>query len=123
MGQYKTEDLIKLALKVIPEEECVTLEEVWLFMGISKQTAYNHHLDQVDEIKEAVLEQKVKVKKKLRRNWRNSDNATLQIAEFKLLSTDEELTRLNTQKVNADIAVSGKGKVIMELPTDDGATS
>lgn len=123
MGQYKTEDLIKLALKVIPEEECVTLEEVWLFMGISKQTAYNHHLDQVDEIKEAVLEQKVKVKKKLRRNWRNSDNATLQIAEFKLLSTDDELSRLNTQKVNADIAVSGKGKVIMELPTDDAPSS
>ena len=67
--------------------------------------------------------QKIKVKKKLRRRWRDSDNATLQIAEFKLCSDDEELARLNTQKVNADIAVTGKGRVIMEMPDDADATA
>ena len=121
--QYDRNELIKRALKIIPEEECVTMEETWLMLGISKQTAYNHGLDQLDEIKAAVHEQKIKRKRKLRRNWVNSDNATLQIAEFKLCSDDEELARLNTQKVNADIAVTGKGRVIMEMPEDDGTTA
>lgn len=121
--QYDRNELIKRALKLIPEEECVTMEETWLMLGISKQTAYNHGLDQLDEIKAAVHEQKIKRKRKLRRNWANSDNATLQIAEFKLCSDDEELARLNTQKVNADIAVTGKGRVIMEMPDDADAGS
>jgi len=117
------QELINEALAIIPREECVTLEEVWLFMGITRTTAFNYQLNTVDEIKEAVLQEKIKVKKKLRRRWRDSDNATLQIAEFKLCSDDEELARLNTQKVNADVNVTGKGRVIMEMPEDDGATS
>ena len=117
------QELIDKALAIIPREECVTLEEVWLFMGITRTTAFNHELNKVDEIKEAVLQEKIKVKKKLRRRWRDSDNATLQIAEFKLCSDDEELARLNTQKVNADVNVTGKGRVIMEMPDDADATA
>ena len=106
---YDKNELIRLALEIIKEEECVTLEEVWLLMAISKQTAYNQGLDHVDEIKAAVHEQKVKRKRKMRRNWVNSDNATLQIAEFKLCSNDDELDRLNTQRVNANLTVNKPG--------------
>ena len=120
---YDTEELKKLALKIIPEQQCVTLEEVWLFLGITRGTATNHGLNEMHEIKEAVQREKIAVKNKLRRKWRDSDNATLQIAEFKLCSDDDELARLNTQKVNADVNVTGKGRVIMELPEDDGAGS
>lgn len=117
------QEMIDKALAIIPQEECVTLEEVWLFLGITRTTAFNYELNKNDEIKEAVQKEKIKVKKKLRRRWRDSDNATLQIAEFKLCSDDEELARLNTQKVNADIAVTGKGRVIMEMPDDADATT
>jgi len=34
--QYDRNELIKRALKIIPEEECVTMEETWLMLGISK---------------------------------------------------------------------------------------
>jgi hypothetical protein len=82
-------------------------------MGISQTTGYKYGLDDLEEIKKAIDQQKTSLKKKMRRNWRNSDNATLQIAEFKLLSSDDELARLNTQKVNADVNLSHK-KVIFE---------
>lgn len=120
---YDTEELKQLALKIIPEQQCVTLEEVWLFLGITRGTAANHGLNEMHEIKEAVQREKIAVKNKLRRRWRDSDNATLQIAEFKLCSDDDELARLNTQKVNADVNVTGKGRVIMEMPDDADATS
>ena len=120
MSYYDTKELIQFALKVIVDEQCVTMEEVWLMMAVSKQTAYNHGLDKVDEIKEAVYLEKVKRKKKLRRNWVNSDNATLQIAEFKLCADDEELNKLNTQKTITDISVH-KGRVI--FTSDESASS
>ena len=76
------QEMIDKALAIIPQEECVTLEEVWLFLGITRTTAFNYELNKVDEIKEAVQNEKIKVKKKLRRRWRDSDNATLQIADL-----------------------------------------
>lgn len=115
---YDKDELIAKALEVIPRDEVTSLAELWLCMSISQTTGYKHGLDEVDEIKKAIEGQKTAIKKRMRRNWRNSDNATLQIAEFKLLSSDDELARLNTQKVNADVTMSGKSKVIIESPAD-----
>jgi hypothetical protein len=61
------------------------------------------------EIKKAINEQKVKIKNKMRRKWRDSENATLQIAEFKLIGTDEEVDRLNTQRINQNLTVNKPG--------------
>jgi hypothetical protein len=114
MGKmYDREELITKALDVIGKEDVTSLAELWLCMGISQTTGYKYGLDDLDEIKKAIEQQKVAIKKKMRRNWRNSDNATLQIAEFKLLSSDDELSRLNTQKVNAEVAMTTK-RVIFE---------
>jgi hypothetical protein len=114
MGKmYDKDELVKKALDIIVKEDVTCLAELWLCMGISQTTGYKYGLDDLEEIKKAIDQQKTSLKKKMRRNWRNSDNATLQIAEFKLLSSDDELARLNTQKVNADVNLSHK-KVIFE---------
>ena len=110
---YDRDELKRQALEIIDREEITTFNEIHLYMKAHRATLYTHELDKDDDIKKAIEEQKVAIKKKMRRNWRNSDNATLQIAEFKLLSSDDELARLNTQKVNADVNLSHK-KVIFE---------
>jgi hypothetical protein len=110
---YDREDLKRQALDIIDREEITTFNEIHLYMKAHRATLYTHELDKDDDIKKAIEQQKVAIKKKMRRNWRNSDNATLQIAEFKLLSSDDELSRLNTQKVNAEVAMTTK-RVIFE---------
>jgi hypothetical protein len=109
MAAFDKDEMLHRALDVIKAEECVTLEEVVLFMPCGKTTFYALGLNEVNEIKEAIEQQTIAIKKKMRRNWRNSDNATLQIAEFKLISNDSELERLNTQKVNQTINVPKPG--------------
>lgn len=99
---YNKEEIVKKALSAIEDEECVTIEEVLLFLPISKKTFYDWELHELPDLKDAINAMKVKIKKKMRRNWRNSDNATLQIAEFKLVSTDEEREKLNTSRVQQD---------------------
>jgi hypothetical protein len=99
---YNKEEIVKKALSAIEDEECVTIEEVLLFLPISTSTFYAWELEKSEDLKAAINAMKVKLKKKMRRNWRNSDNATLQIAEFKLISTDDERDKLNTSKVQQD---------------------
>jgi hypothetical protein len=108
---YDKEDIIRQALEVIVREQCVTVAEVAIYLPISLRTFYNWELQDLQAIKDAVEGEKLKVKAKLRRNWRNSDNPTLQIAEFKLASTDAELERLAMSKVKQETTMTVKPSV------------
>jgi hypothetical protein len=112
---YDKEDIIRQALEVIVREQCVTVAEVAIYLPISLRTFYNWELQDLQAIKDAVEGEKLKVKAKLRRNWRNSDNPTLQIAEFKLASTDAELERLAMSKVKQETTMTLKPSVSIAL--------
>ena len=88
-------EYIDLALKVITENTLFFIEDVCSFMAISKTTFYNRKLDEVNDIKEALRLNRSKAKQKLKKDWYNSQNPTLQIALYKLLGTQEECHRLN----------------------------
>ena len=96
------DDIIKKALEAIEDEECVTIEELCLFIPCGKTTFYALGLNDVNEIKEAIETMKVKLKKGMRRNWRKSENPALQIAEFKLMGTDQEIEKITISKVKSD---------------------
>lgn len=91
---YKTKDLIKLALKVIDKYRLFFIEDIASMMGISKQTFYDHKLDEVDDIKEAMLKTKIQTKVGLRKKWYESNNATTQLALYKLIGSEDEIKRL-----------------------------
>ena len=74
-------------------------------MGIARSTFYNNNLDKLDSIKNAILHNKRNVKRGLRNKWFNSDNATTQVALYKLLADEDELSRLNN---NVDVSLNGK---------------
>ena len=117
------EEIIAKALEVIPREQCVNIHEVLLYLPISKQTFYNWELDQFDGIKNAIENEKIKVKQHLRRKWRDSDNATLQVAEMKLCANEEELDVLSTNRVKADVNFSRPGiEIVMNIAADIDST-
>ncbi len=118
---YNKDEILQKALSAIDNEECVTIEEVLLFLPIATSTFYAWEMEKSEDLKDALNAMKVKLKKKMRRNWRNSDNATLQIAEFKLISSDEERDKLNTQKVQQDNTHSFKDKPTINLIMADGS--
>ena len=99
---YDRDEILKKAIQVVTDEECVTIEEVCLYLPIHRATFYGWGLDKSDELKEAIDSQKIKLKKGMRRNWRKSDNPALQIAEYKLMATDEEIEKITVSKVKQD---------------------
>ena len=69
-------------------------------------------LDKLDSIKDAIDKNKVLTKQTLKQKWSESENATLQIALYKSICTDDERQNLNQSYVDH----STKGEKINREP-------
>lgn len=67
----------------------------WDALSFSRSTAYNYGLNEMDDIKEALLENRKKAVNYLLNKWIKSENATLQIAAMRMIADDVDRQRLN----------------------------
>lgn len=93
---YDKNELKRLALEAIEKNQLIFIDEIVTFLPCSKATFYNHQLEQLDEIKDALNNVRTNMKTQMRNKWRDSDNASLQIGLMKLIATDDERKRLAT---------------------------
>ena len=106
---YDKKKLYQQAIKAITEKDLVFVEEVVACLPISKETFYKYYKvgsDELDELKGLLEKNKISTKQELRKKWRDSDNATLQLALYKLLSNDNEMLKLAMQ--NIDVKSDGE---------------
>lgn len=94
---YDTEDLKAKALSAITENDLCFTDDVIGFLPCAKQTFYDHGLDQSDELKDALEQNRVNAKRRARNKWAESENATLQIAHYRLISDEEDRRKLSQQ--------------------------
>ena len=99
---YDQTEIEQLSIEAINENDLVFIDEIIPYIPCSRATFYNLGLDKLDTIKEALESKRIKIKSKLRKKWYDSDNATVQIALYKLIGTDEESDRINSQKIKSD---------------------
>ena len=109
---YVTEELEKQAIEVIKEHNLVFIEDIVAYLPCNKATFYNHKLDDLDTIKDALLKVKTDMKVSMRSKWYESDNATLQISLMKLIAGDEERKRLS--QTYTDVTTKGKSIVMTD---------
>lgn len=102
---YNKDELEKLALQAIKENGLVFDSEVWAYIGISEKTYYNHQLQELQTIKESLRKNRITAKTSQRRKWADSDNATLQLAHYKLIAEDEERKKLS--QTYTDVTTDG----------------
>lgn len=83
-------------LKVIAAKKIMRFDHIFgHFAGCSRATAYNHGLDKIDSIKEALELNRAKGVDYLLQKWIAGENATLQIAAMRLICTSDEHRLLN----------------------------
>jgi len=99
---YKTEDMIKQCLEAIEKHGLMFIEEIVAFVPFSSKTFYNHKLQEVQDIKELIEGNKISEKVKQKNHWKDSDNATLRVAFYKLIGSDEEYKRLANARQEID---------------------
>ena len=91
MTPEEREKHIENILNILESEKIFTFKDIFVFYkGCSRATAYNYHLDEIDAIKEAITSNKRRGVQSLVDKWIDSENATLQIAAFKIIAEPEE---------------------------------
>lgn len=114
---YKTEDLIKKALIAIEAGELVFMDEVIALLPCSNKTFHNHKLHELQDIKDALELNRINIKQGLRNKWYKSDNATVQIALYKLIGSEDEYAKLAT--IKQDISNKDPVKIVFENVSKD----
>ncbi len=96
---YKKLQLIQQAKKILKKDQAIVfVEDLLCELPIGKTAFYGKKLNEVNDIKNLLEENKTAEKRKMRKKWMQSDNPTLQLAYYKLIANKEEYERLNTQK-------------------------
>jgi hypothetical protein len=90
----------KELLSVIKKHRVVFFDHCFGFTTFSRGTAYNHNLHELDAIKDAINQNKVKNKNYLINKWIESDNPTLNVAAYRLMSDSDEHKKLNQSYVD-----------------------
>ena len=96
MPKYETKELIKKSLEAIKKHDLVFVTDVVTYLPCSRALFYERQLDKVDSIKEALEDNKVQMKVKMRKKWFESQTPALQLAFMKLISSDDERRALST---------------------------
>lgn len=97
---YTKQYIIDKSLEAIEKYKIIFVSEIFAFVPFGKDVFYQKKVDKNDKLKSAIEQNRISVKKGLQKKWYDSDNATTQIALYKLTGTEDERDILNTQKID-----------------------
>ena len=99
MGKTKDQHE-KDIVEVIKANKICRISHIFgFYTDIKSSQFYNLKLEESDKIKEAIHQNRAKGTGYLLNKWISSDNATLQIAAYRLICTPEERQMLNQQYI------------------------
>lgn len=94
-------------LEAIEKHPIFSFKDIFVYYkACSRATAYNHGLDKLDSIKEAIYSNRRRGVSTMLAKWMTSQNATLQLAAMRMICDQEEHRSLN-QNYN-DITTKGE---------------
>lgn len=106
---YDRKKIFQQAKEAIKKNKLFFVEDVVAYLPISKPTFYDYFKvdsNEFNELKELLEQNKTEIKVSMRSKWYKSNNATLQMALMKLISTPEELKKLSMN--HTDVTTNGK---------------
>jgi hypothetical protein len=95
--KYNKEKLFQQAKEAVLKNNLIFIEEIVSFLPCSKPTFYEYFppdSNELNELKAIIEDNTINIKSGLRNKWYESDNATLQMALYKLTAREEERKKL-----------------------------
>lgn len=119
MNELNKDDLYNKAMQVLEnDKEIVFIEDLVSFLPCVKSSFYKHFpidSNEMNNFKEIIENNKINQKRQLRKKWFDNDNATLQLALYKLIATNDERERLQTNYNKTDVTSQGESINIISL--------
>jgi hypothetical protein len=104
---YDKAKLEEQAVEAITNDSYVVfVDDLVAYLPCSRRTFYELGLHESHAIKEALEQNKINLKVKLRKKWAENGNATTEIALYKLIGNEEEGDRINSQKTKVEGGIS-----------------
>ncbi len=100
---YDKEKIHEQCLTAIRDEKLTFFADLAMYVEPTLSTLYEWGFEQSEDIKNALSRNKLASKRKMRRKWEDSDNATLQLAAYKLIADKEEIDALTMNRVDANL--------------------
>jgi len=100
--KYTQENLEKLSIEAIQRYKLFFIDDIIAYLPCSRATFYNHNLDKLDTIKDALTQVRTEIKVSMRSKWYKSDNPTLQMGLMKLIASPDELRQLSMNHVESN---------------------
>ena len=97
------QNIFEQSKHLIRRHKLLFIKDIVDFLPINRQTFYNYFpagSKEHDEITKLIDENKVSIKVNLRNKWYQSDNATLQLALYRLVADSEEHRMLNQHYID-----------------------
>jgi hypothetical protein len=119
MAYTKKNQYEKQILEAIKKHKIAFFDHVFAFVPFCAATGYKHKLEKVEAIRDALSENRIKAKNYMLNKWIAGENATLQIAAYRLLSNQEEHKRLNQSYIDHTTKGDKIEQVTIHLPEEE----
>jgi hypothetical protein len=120
---YDRKKIYEQAKDVIVKHKLFFIDDIIAFLPISKSTFYEWKLEQSDELKELLEQNRTELKVSMRSKWYKSNAPALQMALMKLISTPEELRKLSMHhQVQEEVEKPIFNQLDLDV-TEDNSTS
>ena len=119
---YNKELIYEEVIKAIKDNKLKHFDYIEGFVEPCTKTLYEIFPmggDESHAIKRELSLNKINSKTKMVNKWEESDNATLQIAAYKLIASDEERQALSTNYQKTEHSGEVKTTSLSDLPTDE----
>lgn len=93
--QYDYDEILQQSKDAIVKYMLTMTEDIIAFLPCSLRTFYNYKLHELQELKDLVNVNKIKMKQGLKKKWYDTGSAAERIALYKLLGTQDERDALN----------------------------
>ena len=92
---YDKIKIFEQAKEAIIKHKLFFIDDIIAFLPIAKSTFYEWKLEQSDELKELLNQNRTELKVSMRSKWYTSNAPALQMALMKLIASPEELRKLS----------------------------
>lgn len=103
MALYDKDKIFEQAKQVATDKKLLSVTDIVDFLPLARSHFYNYFPDgspELEELRKILDGNKIAIKTSLRAKWYNSDNATLQMALYRLAASPEEHRALNQHYID-----------------------
>ena len=96
ISKIKYKQLEENYITLIEKRNITFIDELFIYSDIQPSVFFDNELNKSQKIKDKIEINRSKLKKELREKWLESTNATLNVALYKLICTEEERKSLSS---------------------------